>query len=75
MKIERKLVITWKWNPSDYPSLTKDQLELLDEHAESRAIEVYRQEGYLSGELIYEDGEISVSGWWNICKETLTEPN
>ena len=66
---KQKLIFAWKWDTSNYPSLTEEQVELLEEHAEERAISMYTQHGYLSGELAYEDNDISVRGWWDVWKE------
>ena len=61
--MNRKLIIEWNWNLSDYPNLTKDKKMELKQEAENRVFS-QRAEGYTSGELHYEDEDISVWGWF-----------
>ena len=62
--MKRKIEINYHWNLTDYPNLTHEQREALENHAEERVYEM-RKELYTSGELHYEDDKISVYGWWD----------
>ena len=68
--MERKISITYNWNLSDYPNLPNITKETLAVEAEKRIYEM-RKEFYTSGELHYEDNEISVYGWWSFTEETI----
>lgn len=55
--------VKYNWDLSNYPNLDKETKELLKEHAEERMFKL-RAEGYQSGELHYDNGEVTVWGWW-----------
>jgi len=66
--MRKKIEITYWWDTNEYPNLTSEQKDALENAAEDRITEM-RQDGYREGELIYEDDEISVSGWWESTKK------
>lgn len=45
--------------------ITPETKEMLEEEAENRATDCIK-EGYTSGELNYEDLDVSYRGWWSI---------
>ena len=65
--MQKEIKISYSWNTVDYPELTHEQRELLQEHAERRIYEMRMssEAPYTSGELHYEDNEISVWGHWS----------
>jgi hypothetical protein len=68
--MERKISITYNWNLTDYPEISNELKERLTVEAEERIYEM-RKEFYTSGELHYEDEEVSIYGWWDFREETL----
>lgn len=64
--MRKKIIITYWWDTDEYPDLTSEQKDALENAAEDRITEM-RQE-YCSGELVYEDDEIYVTGWWESSK-------
>ena len=65
-----KLIIEWNWDLSEYPNLTMEQKTRLKNEAEDRSSS-QRAEGYSSGELHYEDENISVWGWFESHYESV----
>ena len=63
-KWKKTIEITFFWNLEDYPNLNLKQVNALQDAAEERIYE-QRKEGNTSGELHYEDDEISVWGGWS----------
>lgn len=62
--MEKRIALNFHWNLSDYPNLSNEKLEELESEAFNRAFEM-KKEGYVSGELHYDDGEIRVWGSWS----------
>lgn len=63
-----RIEIDYFWNLSSYPDLDAQTLGCLKEEAENRIYEM-RRDGYVSGELCYEDDTISVNGSWTVRTE------
>ncbi len=61
--MEKELNIKYHWNLTDYPDLSDEMLERLDIEAKER---IFNQilGGYVEGELIHEEEDIRVYGWW-----------
>jgi len=65
-----KINIKYHWNLSDYPEITIEQYDALEEEAERRVFEMLA-DTYSEGELHYDDGEdFRVNGWWSLSKES-----
>lgn len=62
--MERTIKINYNYKLKDYPEITHEQRELLEDHAEERILEM-RKEGYTSGELFFESEDILCRGWWS----------
>jgi hypothetical protein len=65
IKMEYKIEFSVFWDLTDYPNLDVNILEQLKNVAQERMFEM-RNEGYTSGQLHYEDDNISLSGWWSV---------
>lgn len=61
--MEKAIKIIFNWNLVDYPNLDFGTKSKLEDAAEAHIFEM-RKEGYTSGELHYEDDNISVWGSW-----------
>ncbi len=63
--MKKELKINYYWNLTDYPDLSDEMLERLNGEAKER---IFSQilDGYVEGELVYEDDDITVYGWWFI---------
>jgi len=57
-----RVIVRWWGGPLE------DMIDCLMEHAEERVKEMVTQ-GYVSGELVYEDEDRSFTGYWEIKKE------
>ena len=61
--MKREIKIDYHWNLEDFPDIGHEELIQLEEHAEERILKM-RAEKFTSGELHFENKEISVYGWW-----------
>jgi hypothetical protein len=68
--MEREILISFNWDLSEYPNLKHEKRLLLEDHAEERIFEM-RKQGYTSGELHYEDNQISISGNWSLTYKNI----
>ncbi len=61
--MKKELKINYYWNLGDYPDLDIETLERLNDEAKKR---IFSQilDGYIEGELVYQDNDIEVYGWW-----------
>ncbi len=60
--------IVYRFWTSDEKDIPVELHERLDEEAESRVKHMI-PEGYRSGELNYEDEDVSLRGWWEISDD------
>lgn len=58
--------LTYWWSTMDHKITIDPSLkERLNDHAEDRMLQQYK-EGYTEGELIYEDENITLRGYWSV---------